>query len=240
MKKITRRKLGLTASGACIAALIATLPLVSSSVEKQHEAANWHFRAQAMTSAQTMPSSSLSELGAMHLRSNGEYALQDATLIASLKPLDYSLMSTTREKAKQTQCLATAIYYEARSETLAGQKAVGEVVLNRVSSKHFPDTVCDVVYEGAERKTGCQFSFTCDGSMETIPSGKAWNRSQTIAQHLILGAHKPTTSRSTHYHTTDINPVWAANLKSTRIIGSHAFYKFKSRRENAGILAVAP
>lgn len=129
----------------------------------------------------------------------------------------------------ETDCMAKAVYYEARSETRAGQKAVAEVILNRVKSKHYPSTVCDVVYEGSERRTGCQFSFTCDGSMDKAPNAKAWNRSYAVAELAMAGGIKPMTNRATHYHTTDVSPVWSQTMRMTKRVGSHVFYRFAPR-----------
>ena len=131
----------------------------------------------------------------------------------------------------QKQCLAEAVYYEARSETLAGQKAVAEVVMNRAKSKHYPNTVCGVVYQGAERRSGCQFSFTCDGSMARTPSGKYWRRSKEVAALAMTDGYAAVTKRATHYHTTAVNPYWSKKLKKTDQYGTHVFYRFKNRRE---------
>jgi spore germination cell wall hydrolase CwlJ-like protein len=130
---------------------------------------------------------------------------------------------------KQHQCLSEAIYYEARSESLIGQKAVAEVILNRRRSKHFPDTICEVVFQGSDRKTGCQFSFTCDGSISGEIEEKNWKRSQNVAKLIMMGGVRPFTENSTHYHTVDISPPWINDLRPTRKIGSHMFYRFKFR-----------
>jgi spore germination cell wall hydrolase CwlJ-like protein len=130
---------------------------------------------------------------------------------------------------KQHQCLSEAIYYEARSESLIGQKAVAEVILNRRRSKHFPDTICEVVFQGSDRKTGCQFSFTCDGSISGEIEEKNWKRSQNVAKLIMMGGVRPFTENSTHYHTVDISPPWVNDLRPTRKIGSHMFYRFKFR-----------
>ena len=101
---------------------------------------------------------------------------------------------------EQHQCLSEAIYYEARSESLIGQKAVAEVILNRRKSKHFPNTICEVVFQGSDRKTGCQFSFTCDGSISDEIEEKNWKRSQNIAKLIMVGGVRPFTENSTHEH----------------------------------------
>jgi len=142
----------------------------------------------------------------------------------------------------EVQCLAEAVYYEARSETLSGQRAVAEVVLNRVKSKHFPNNICGVVYEGSARKTGCQFSFTCDGSMDIKPRGKAWDRSFDVAEYVMSGGHTPMTSYATHYHTTQVSPKWSGTMRMSRRVGSHVFYRFAPRdyRPSEPMVLVAP
>ena len=124
-------------------------------------------------------------------------------------------------------CLATAIYYEARSESEAGQRAVAQVVLNRVRHPAFPSSVCGVVYQGAQRRTGCQFSFTCDGSMARRPRGGAWDRAQRIAAAALGGEVYAPVGNATHYHTTAILPYWAPSLSRAAVIGAHVFYRWK-------------
>ena len=147
------------------------------------------------------------------------------------------------DEFSQKQCLAEAVYYEARSETLAGQKAVAEVVMNRVESSVYPETACGVVYQGSQRRTGCQFSFTCDGSMDRAPYGTFWTRSQEVAALAMTDGFNPVTKRATHYHTTAVNPYWSKTLKKTNQYGTHVFYRFKTRkeqREGASTITLAP
>lgn len=127
---------------------------------------------------------------------------------------------------KQLDCLARAVYYEARSEDTVGQMAVAEVVMNRVRDPRFPKTICDVVFQGQYRNTGCQFTFTCDGSVRQKPYGGAWDRAKDIALHVMLGLNKPVTNKATHYHTDYVNPYWAPGLVETATIGTHIFYRF--------------
>ncbi len=132
----------------------------------------------------------------------------------------------------QHYCLSEAIYYEARSEDLTGQLAVAEVIQNRVESEHYPDSICDVVYEGAHRVTGCQFSFTCDGSMSRKPRGDAWARAVEVAGYVMMGlSEKPLTEGATHYHTNYVSPYWRSGLIHTTTIGTHIFYRFPQGRE---------
>ena len=127
---------------------------------------------------------------------------------------------------RQLDCLSRAVYYEARSEDTAGQLAVAEVVMNRVRDPRFPKSICEVVYQGQYRDTGCQFTFTCDGSVRTKPSGVSWDRAKSVALHVMLGLNKPVTNKATHYHTDYVNPYWAPGLVETATIGTHIFYRF--------------
>jgi len=168
--------------------------------------------------------------------------MRDVAMTNDLLGVRPEVFDTAKFKAQEHRCLAEAIYYEARSETKSGQKAVAEVVQNRVKSKHYPNTICGVVYQGAERVTGCQFSFTCDGSTMKEPYGKHWKRSQDVATLNITGGVKPFTERSTHYHTVAVNPHWSGNLRPTKHIGYHKFYRFKFRERPApsASVSVAP
>jgi spore germination cell wall hydrolase CwlJ-like protein len=126
--------------------------------------------------------------------------------------------------ASDEDCLALAIYYEARSESEVGQRAVAQVVLNRVRDPAYPDDVCGVVFQGHERRTGCQFSFTCDGSMARRPEGRAWIRARDIAASALAGRSDAPVGNATHYHTTAIRPYWAPSLTRVTTIGAHIFY----------------
>jgi spore germination cell wall hydrolase CwlJ-like protein len=124
-------------------------------------------------------------------------------------------------------CLTAAIYYEAASESDAGQRAVAQVVLNRVRHPAFPKTVCGVVYQGAERRTGCQFSFTCDGSLARIPSRAGWDHARGIAAAALAGYVEPAVGTATHYHTQWVVPYWAWSLDKITVLGAHIFYRWK-------------
>jgi spore germination cell wall hydrolase CwlJ-like protein len=126
--------------------------------------------------------------------------------------------------ASESDCLSLAIYYEARSESDVGQHAVAQVVLNRVADPAYPNDVCSVVFQGAERRTGCQFSFTCDGSMARRPQGIAWTRARQIAAAALAGRGNAPVGNATHYHTTAIRPYWAPSLTRVATIGAHIFY----------------
>lgn len=152
------------------------------------------------------------------------------------------LRRQSQAEMREAICLSEAVYYEARSESRSGQIAVAQVVRNRVASKHFPDTICGVVYQGSERRTGCQFSFTCDGSMDRTPRGEAWETSKDVARYVLTQSPRSLVGRSTHYHTTSVDPVWSASLEKTRQVGYHVFYRFpwRERPVATASLRVAP
>ncbi len=129
--------------------------------------------------------------------------------------------------ARATDCLAATIYYEAGNETLAGQMAVAQVVLNRARHPAFPHTVCGVVFQGHERATGCQFSYTCDGSIfRRQPSAQAWEAARTIARSMLSGnVYKPV-GTATHYHTDWVIPYWSAKLDKVRAEQTHLFFRW--------------
>ena len=126
---------------------------------------------------------------------------------------------------EQWACLAQALYFEARGESVRGQFAVAEVILNRVDSAKFPDTVCKVIHQGTGRKFACQFTFTCDGYPETIREKGAYARVGKIAKLMMDGAPRDLTDGATYYHTKAVNPRWARKFARTTTIGVHHFYR---------------
>ncbi len=136
--------------------------------------------------------------------------------------------------ARAQECLAQAVWYEAASESEAGQRAVAQVVLNRVAHPAWPSSVCGVVYQGSERSTGCQFTFTCDGSLARRPSGASWARAQRIAAEALNGSVYAPVGLATHYHTLWVNPYWAATLDHIGTIGAHRFYRTRGASGQAG------
>ncbi|MEQ1771383.1 MAG: cell wall hydrolase [Devosia sp.] len=129
---------------------------------------------------------------------------------------------------KEIWCLATAIYFEARGETYRGQVAVGQVVMNRVAHRLYPDTICGVVFQNQSMRNACQFSFACDGIPETVTDKKSWEQADKIARGVIDGTlYLPEVEKATHYHATYVYPDWAPKLKKVTKIGHHVFYKFK-------------
>lgn len=124
-------------------------------------------------------------------------------------------------------CLTQAVYYEAASEGIDGGRAVAQVVINRIHHPGYPASVCSVVYQGSERQTGCQFSFTCDGSLQRIPNPAIWNRSRKIAESALAGHVFAPVGHATHYHADYVVPYWADSLDKTIQIGRHIFYRLR-------------
>ena len=130
---------------------------------------------------------------------------------------------------KELECLARAIYFEARGEPEKGQEAVALVVLNRVKSEYYPDTVCNVVYQNDHMRNACQFSFACDGTPDTIKEEDAFEKAERIARNALScgDGHCESASlflRSTHYHADYVSPRWAKKLQRTGHVGRHIFY----------------
>jgi len=123
-------------------------------------------------------------------------------------------------------CLTMAVYYEAASESPDGQAAVAQVVLNRLRNPLFPKTVCGVVFEGSKLSTGCQFSFTCDGSLARKPSQAAWNSARYVASRALNGYVLKQVGDATHYHTMWVVPYWQPSVVKLTQIGAHIFYRW--------------
>ncbi|RYM10158.1 cell wall hydrolase [Sphingobium cupriresistens] len=133
---------------------------------------------------------------------------------------------TGLDSYRALNCLTSAIYYEAANEPDDGQRAVAQVVLNRVRSQLWPDTVCGVVYQGSERRDyKCQFTFSCDGAMARVPAAAAWVRARRVAQDALAGKVYAPVGLATHYHTLAVRPDWSSSLQAVAVIGAHIFYR---------------
>ncbi|MBN8849423.1 MULTISPECIES: cell wall hydrolase [unclassified Sphingomonas] len=140
---------------------------------------------------------------------------------------------STDDAARALDCLTQAVYYEARSEPIDGERAVAQVVLNRVRDRAFPKSVCGVVYQGSNRNTGCQFTFTCDGSLLRPREPGAWERARAVAAAALSGEVYAPVGSATHYHANYVQPWWAASLTRIGAIGNHIFYRWRDAMENA-------
>jgi spore germination cell wall hydrolase CwlJ-like protein len=136
-------------------------------------------------------------------------------------------VTDTVSRTRALDCLTMAIYYEAASESGEGQAAVAQVVLNRLRNPLFPKTVCGVVFEGSKLSTGCQFSFTCDGSLARRPSDAGWKRARDVATRALNGYVLKSVGEATHYHTMWVVPYWQPSVVKLTQIGAHIFYRWQ-------------
>lgn len=144
-------------------------------------------------------------------------------------PLEFSKSWVDQQPLPQGgdewRCLAEALYFEARGETVKGQFAVAEVILNRVQSGRFPSSACGVIHQGTGKKYQCQFTYTCDGYKEIISEPRAFERVSKVARAALDGAAPDLTEGATHYHTTAVKPRWSKVYTKTASIGVHVFYR---------------
>lgn len=168
------------------------------------------------------------ELGANGLDARKHNAA-NPDVIGALRPAQpFVLKATTpADGARALRCLTQGVYYEAALESTEGQEAVAQVILNRVRDPNYSNSVCGVVFEGAERTTGCQFSFTCDGALSQAPVGWAWERARIVAQRALAGHVATKVGTATHYHADYVNPWWSPTLNKITQIGAHIFYRWK-------------
>ena len=164
-------------------------------------------------------------------------AAQDARELVAASPFRFG--GASEDRARAVKCLAQAVYYEAASEPDAGQRAVAQVVLNRVAHPTYPNSVCGVVFQGSERRTGCQFSFTCDGSLKRTPSRAFWERAERVARNALDGAVYRPVGLATHYHTLAVNPYWASSLDTVGVVGFHRFYRWRGAAGQPGAFRAA-
>jgi spore germination cell wall hydrolase CwlJ-like protein len=155
--------------------------------------------------------------------------LRDGALAARSPPLftapPFRVAAQTRaEQRASLSCLAEAIYYEARSEPEEGQRAVAQIVLNRVMQKDYPDSVCGVVFQRTGEEGTCQFSFVCDGSRRRLPDERGWAAASRYAAEALGGYVYRPVRASTFYHAHYVRPAWAAALEPIGRIGAHIFY----------------
>ena len=157
--------------------------------------------------------------------------------IAPVEPTGPSFIAALglRDRMRATLCLASAIYYEAATEPDEGQRAVAQVVLNRVRHPQWPNTVCGVVYQGSSAP-GCQFSFACDGAMARVPMLSAWIRARRVAERALAGEIYAPVGSATFYHTMQVAPVWGRRMTPVAIVGAHIFYRMPGDAPEAATL----
>lgn len=152
----------------------------------------------------------------------------------------FRLQNAALDASRDLECLTTAVYFEARGEGAAGKKAVAQVVLNRVRHPAFPKSVCGVIFQGAARNTGCQFSFACNGQMRQRRDPALWERSRQVAAAALAGAVDATVGNATHFHATRVNPGWSGSLVRVAEVGNHVFYRFGGRAGRPGAFRYEP
>jgi hypothetical protein len=138
----------------------------------------------------------------------------------------FGALSEKEFRARELRCMATAIYFEARGESVRGQIAVAQVIMTRVRSDFYPNTICGVVFQGQWNRNSCQFSFACDGHTDAPKETEQWATALDVAKQVISGkAHLSDIADATHYHATYVRPDWARQIKRIKQIGIHIFYK---------------
>ena len=138
----------------------------------------------------------------------------------------FVLSADSDDSARALHCMTQAIYYEAAREPVRGQQAVAQVVLNRVRHPAYPKSICGVIYQGAARPTGCQFTFTCDGALRWTPQATLWRQAQDVARRALGGFVDKDVGSATHYHAAYVVPYWAPTLVKMTQVGQHIFYRW--------------
>ncbi|MEA3051949.1 MAG: hypothetical protein QOG72_852 [Sphingomonadales bacterium] len=166
-----------------------------------------------------------------------EIAPQDAVAINATVPVSTLpnpaarpfgiAFATPADRLRALECLTAAVYYEAAVESTDGQRAVAQVVLNRVRHPAYPRSVCGVVFQGSERTTGCQFTFTCDGALRRTPSASGWARARVVAEEALAGKVYAPVGWATHYHTNWVVPYWSSSLLKVANVGTHIFFRWE-------------
>ncbi|TGX56323.1 cell wall hydrolase [Sphingomonas gei] len=191
-----------------------------------------HKRAPVVISKRVVPKQELPPVEPVKLQ---EVAPEDAREINAAIPFSslpnpaaraFRLSGAADSQVRAVDCLAAAVYYEAGDDAV-GQRAVAQVILNRMRHPAFPKTVCGVVFQGSERSTGCQFTFTCDGAMlRYTPSPAAWQRARDVAQLALNGSVYRAVGHATHYHTNWVVPYWSASLEKITAVDTHLFFRW--------------
>jgi hypothetical protein len=148
----------------------------------------------------------------------------------------FVLRADSETQGRAVQCLTQAVYYESAGQPREGQEAVAQVVLNRMRHPNFPKSVCGVVYEGAGRTTGCQFTFTCDGSLGRTPNPQGWDTAERVAIDALAGHVARGVGAATHYHAIWMTPYWSPTLVQVGRIGAHVFYRMPGSEGEAAAL----
>lgn len=206
---------------------VADKPVLTASAENNHSAVALKIdlaeNAARSNAAYIVPASASGRAPAAEaavFRTGGEAGLIMQAPVIARPTIEIKLADLERER----RCLVEGIYYEARGEHADGQRAVAEVVLNRVVSGRYPSTICGVVFQGV--KTGqCQFSFACTDIMDKKRDAVAWRKAQRMAHYVLSGKVRSSIGAATYYHATYVNPYWAPHMVEVAKIGQHVFYR---------------
>lgn len=219
------KKVSLVFTGSVAAIVIAAVP--------EGGRHSWLQDGHFINGAETLPGSrSISDIdeAAPVGKADAGLSLRQAAL-AKVEPFHYSGKASDRTRA--AECLAAAAWYEVGDDP-AGQRAVIQTVINRVTSPSFPNSFCGVVFQGSELPTGCQFTFTCDGSLKRRhPPAAAWKRALSLAQQALDGFVDSSVGTATHYHASYVTPWWSGHLERLATVGPHIFYRWSHGRHDA-------
>ncbi|MEO6339846.1 MAG: cell wall hydrolase [Caulobacteraceae bacterium] len=149
-----------------------------------------------------------------------------STLPNPASPAFHLPVLDANDGARALDCLTAAAFYEAASESVQGQQAVAQVVLNRLRHPAYPKTVCAIVFQGVGVTKSCQFTFACDGSLARAPSAEGWIRARDVASRALGGYVEKSVGGATHYHTVWVAPYWSGELVKVALIGAHIFYRW--------------
>lgn len=229
------RRRHVTVTAVAVAALAFSLHAGSIALDQQQRAAARRMALPPRSTAQAEAPPFSGALAAPQAGTTGTAPLPDLPIPAlaalegdgSIVPArPFRARGSVLDQARALECLTAAVYYEAANEPDDGQRAVAQVVLNRVRHPAFPATVCGVVYQGSERR-GCQFSFACDGAMARQRVPAAWARARRVAAQALSGAVFAPVGLATHYHTYAVTPAWNRSLVMTGAFGAHFFHRWK-------------
>jgi Cell Wall Hydrolase len=209
---------------------------VRTALKGNFESERWQATIAALRPSVNVITARLSSFGLPGKRGTPEIASASVPKPRILSAMIRQKLSVKRKRfATARHCLAQAIYFEARSEPMVGQIAVANVVLNRVKSGLYPNTVCGVVFQNYQKRNACQFSFTCDGRPELAKNGKLWRQTVKLAGNVLTGRRKFRPVRNaTHYHADYVRPNWSRQLKRVKKIGRHIFYQNVRVKPTAG------
>ena len=213
-------------------AVIATLAVVVPAIVVTHPPRLRHRAIAALPSPRVVPQAELPAVEPVRFvdLSPDDARAYNAEVPFSTDPKPaaraFRFVGAADDRARAIDCVAAGVLYEAGDDT-KGERAVAQVILNRLRHPAFPKTVCGVVFEGQERGTGCQFSFSCDGALQRWhPTDDAWRRARAVAAAALAGAVDRTVGYATHYHTDWVVPYWQSSLDKIAAVNTHLFFRW--------------